>query len=507
MKESIDFIGIGCRKSATTSVFNALAMHPLIIPPLKDIRIHEKKQQYFKECHYWERDFLSYGIQTYHKKFWGYLQESLIYGEFTPDYIIYDESLEMIRDYNPDIKIIAIFRNPIERLWSEYRMFQRKENYQLSFRELIEKFADLQKPVISSNNSPEKWPLYTSCYGTQVEKLLRLFDRQNLFLLKMEELKDFATRINDIFSFLGVHTFPVPVLHLNTHSSNTEIPFYEELMDRFFLKEIELLENLTGWNCDDWKVQPPIKKSETVNTKEGPEKNSSIRIWGNHVKLGDENSTIRDIKFSICTGVKNRNELLVQAIPSWLELPATEIVIVDWSSTQNVKKTLAKNNIADDRIKIIRVENEVEFALSKVWNLALLHTKEDYILKIDSDIIVKPKRILRHRVNNNTFYIGARNLHGIGTFGTLWLTREMFLKSNGYNERLSGWGFEDNDLYDRLVNNGYSCNRWAKKAIKHIDHPSSKRLGKNTEINKFIAKESPWTQDDKFYEPQIKYIA
>jgi hypothetical protein len=507
MKNSIDFIGIGCRKSATTSVFNALAMHPLIIPPLKDIRIHSKKQQYFKECHYWERDVLSCGIQTYHKKFWGDLKEGLIYGEFTPDYIIYDDSMKMIRDYNPDIKLIAIFRNPIERLWSEYRMFQRKENYALSFKKLIEKSADLQKPVISPDNSPEKWPLYTSCYGTQVEKLMRMFDPQNLFLLKMEELKDFAARINDIFNFLGVHSFPVPALHLNIHPSNTEIPFYEELMERFFLKEIELLESLTGWNCDDWKTPPETYSGESLKTEEELNEKSMIRIWGNHVELGKENPAIKDIEFSICTGVRDRNELLLQALPSWLELPATEIVIVDWSSTQKVKHALAQNNIADDRIKIIRVENEIEFAISKVWNLALLNTREDYILKIDSDIIVKPKRILRHRVNSNTFYIGARNLHGIGTFGTIWLTREMFLKSNGYNERLSGWGFEDNDLYNRLVKNGYSCNRWSKKAIKHIDHPNSKRLGKNIEINRRIARESPWTKEDTFYKPQIKYIA
>ena len=70
----------------------------------------------------------------------------------------------------------------------------------------------------------------------------------------MDELKKFSATIERIFSFLGVSPMSVPELKLNTRDNRKEkIPHYEELMDRFFLKDIELLEDLLGWNCDEWK--------------------------------------------------------------------------------------------------------------------------------------------------------------------------------------------------------------------------------------------------------------
>jgi glycosyltransferase involved in cell wall biosynthesis len=213
---------------------------------------------------------------------------------------------------------------------------------------------------------------------------------------------------------------------------------------------------------------------------------------------------IGDTEFSICSGVKDRNEFLIQALPTWLRLPATEIIIVDWSSEHSVKDAIA--GIRDERIKIIRVKNESKFGLSKVWNLAISSSSNDCIMKLDGDIIVKPKRLVRHTIEDNTFYVGARNIHGVGTYGSIWLTREMFNSCHGYNERLSNWGYEDDDFYIRLLNNGFNLQRWSKRAIKHIDHPDSFRLPKKREENKQIAELKTWSSEDSFYEPEIEYI-
>ena len=214
---------------------------------------------------------------------------------------------------------------------------------------------------------------------------------------------------------------------------------------------------------------------------------------------------IGDTKFSICTGVKDRNEYLLQAIPSWLKLPATEIVIIDWSSKQHTKEALS--GIKGDRIKIIRVKNEDTFGLSKVWNFAISHTKERFILKIDADIILKTKRIARHPVGDSFFYVGERGLTGWETFGTILMTREMFQKSNGYNERLINWGYEDNDYFLRLIKLGFAMHRWSKKSLNHISHPDTIRLPKQKEENILISEFFPWTPKDTFYKPEIEYIA
>ena len=258
MKTSIDFIGIGCAKCGTTSVFNALAMHPLIIPPRRGLTGSKTDRRLIgKECFFWDRHIRSYGIDTYHKGHWGELKDNLVYGEFSPDYILFEETLKKIRDYNDRIKLLAIFRNPVERLWSEHKMFLEYGRYNISFRELIDNYADLQEPRMRRRTKTETWPIYRSCYGRQVTKVLELFDRENLFFIKLEELQDFSSIMEKLFHFLGLNPLPVPELKLNARTKGDEIvPFYEELIDRFFLKEIELLENLMGWNCDEWKHAP-----------------------------------------------------------------------------------------------------------------------------------------------------------------------------------------------------------------------------------------------------------
>jgi hypothetical protein len=259
MKKKIDFIGIGCQKCGTTSVFNALAQHPQIIPPRAGLTGSKKDRDKLigKECFYWEKYIRKYGVETYHRIHWGDLQDNFLYGEFTPDYIIFAEALEKIKNYNPDIKLLAIFRNPVERLWSEHKMFLEYGRYNISFRELIDNYADIKEPRMRHRTKTERWPIYRSCYGRQVKRVLDLFDRNNLYFFKIEELQNFSDTISKIFNFLGIPPFAAHDLQLNIRNKkNDAIPFYEELMERFFLKEIELLESLMNWDCDDWKRSP-----------------------------------------------------------------------------------------------------------------------------------------------------------------------------------------------------------------------------------------------------------
>lgn len=213
---------------------------------------------------------------------------------------------------------------------------------------------------------------------------------------------------------------------------------------------------------------------------------------------------IGDTNFSVCTSVRDRNDYLVRALPSWLQLPAQEYVIVDWTSGQSVKDAI--RNFKDDRITVIRVKNESSFVISRAMNFAISQTKENFILKMDGDIIVKPKRIVRHQVWQNVFYVGGGDLNDLHTFGTIWLTKEMFLKSNGYDERMKGWGAEDNDFYQRLLALSYKFARWSKKAVNHIDHPDSTRLPYNAKANLEIAQNKPWGIDESPYQPEIEYI-
>src|SRR5688572_10632243 len=93
-------------------------------------------------------------------------------------------------------------------------------------------------------------------------------------------------------------------------------------------------------------------------------------------------------QFSVFTACMNRNDNLVRALPSWLAHDEIgEVVIVDWSSKTEVADSIA--DVLDKRVKLIRVSGEVHWIYTLPFNLAAKHTSKQYLLRIDSDVMLK----------------------------------------------------------------------------------------------------------------------
>ncbi len=87
---------------------------------------------------------------------------------------------------------------------------------------------------------------------------------------------------------------------------------------------------------------------------------------------------------SLVSCCMNRNDNLKKSLTSWLKLPVQEIVIVDWSSSNPVAKTIS--DIADERVKVVRVENETRWILTYAFNVGLRFASYNKIFKLDADI-------------------------------------------------------------------------------------------------------------------------
>ena len=106
-----DFIVIGAQSSGTTSLFHYLRRHPLITPASK------------KEVHYFDTHF--------RRRLWWYrshfpIRERLsrtghITGEASPSYLAHPWVAARIHDCVPDVKLVALLRNPVTRAVSSYR--------------------------------------------------------------------------------------------------------------------------------------------------------------------------------------------------------------------------------------------------------------------------------------------------------------------------------------------------------------------------------------------------
>src|SRR5205823_5545897 len=104
------FLIIGAQKSATRWLRYNLGLHP-------DVYTVGKEVQFFSNNKRWT--FL--GVDWYREQFAGWSGEPVV-GESTPSYMFYRHQprlcAERIKSVIPDVRLVALLRNPIERAQS-----------------------------------------------------------------------------------------------------------------------------------------------------------------------------------------------------------------------------------------------------------------------------------------------------------------------------------------------------------------------------------------------------
>src|SRR5229473_8716033 len=103
--ERLDFILAGAQKSGTTALHYFLSRHP-------DITMGDQQ-----EMHFFDNDALFVSQSDYEQlhKHYPLLAPSTIAGDCTPSYIYCKPAAERIWDYNPEIKLLVLLRDPVER--------------------------------------------------------------------------------------------------------------------------------------------------------------------------------------------------------------------------------------------------------------------------------------------------------------------------------------------------------------------------------------------------------
>lgn len=202
---------------------------------------------------------------------------------------------------------------------------------------------------------------------------------------------------------------------------------------------------------------------------------------------------------SIITAVRNREERLADALKNWKELPGVdEIVVCDWSSS--VPVTVPQG------VKLVRVESEPHWRLSMAFNLAAHHATGAILLKMDVDYrVTNPSFALRVAPEEGQFSCGNANIarHPEDRFlcGCVCVRTSNFFAVNGYNERLVGYGYDDDDLYNRLREQQGLTSKHITSAdgIFHLPHSnrhSHQKPGGGWGANKRSAKLQPWSVAD-----------
>jgi len=204
-----DFLIIGAVKSGTSSLYDYIILHPEIFSALR------------KETKFFDVDF-KLGINMYKSNFPTPLyrfivrklqKKKFLTGEATPGYIHNPHCAKRVHDYLPNVKLIIILRNPIDRAYSDYQMRIRAKHETKSFEDSIKeeekKLSESEKILENENYSQygaEFRPyLSRGNYYEQIKPWRELFPKENFLILKTEDLeKDHQKTLNHVFKFLGL---------------------------------------------------------------------------------------------------------------------------------------------------------------------------------------------------------------------------------------------------------------------------------------------------------------
>jgi sulfotransferase family protein len=194
---------IGTQKGGTTSLFNYLAEHPDVLPPMG------------KEVHYFDLHY-SAGEHWYRGRFpyASRLRRGALTLDASPYYMMHPLAPARAAGLLPEVKLIALLRNPIDRALSHYQHEVRAGREPLSFEEAIDREEErvegeeerlLREPGYYSWNHHRYTYARRGLYLTQLLRWMQHYPRAQLLVLQSEWLfRDPPAATDTVYRFIGM---------------------------------------------------------------------------------------------------------------------------------------------------------------------------------------------------------------------------------------------------------------------------------------------------------------
>ena len=180
---AIDFIVAGVQKGGTTALYAYLNEHP-------GIGMARIKEAHFFDDETGRIDWADPDYGAYHALFDRGGPEGRRYGEATPIYVYWPNALERILRYNPRIRLILLFRDPVERAYSHWQMEYARGAEREPFAFCI---REGRARVGSDPAAPGFHRVFSyverGFYGSQLRRLFSLFPREQVLVLSSEDLR------------------------------------------------------------------------------------------------------------------------------------------------------------------------------------------------------------------------------------------------------------------------------------------------------------------------------
>jgi hypothetical protein len=178
MQNDLDFIVVGPPRTGSTWLHKVLSTHKSIFVPN------------IKQLHYFDRDYVNKTKEEYLSHFHQKKTCHQSCGDITPDYVSQKLYLKRISNDFPEIKIILIYRNPIDRAFSHYK---------------VRKLCGKIKGGFVENFESDPFLMKNSLYGNHLENIMLNFTDKQILILDYALIQNSPNRfIHHIEDFLNV---------------------------------------------------------------------------------------------------------------------------------------------------------------------------------------------------------------------------------------------------------------------------------------------------------------
>lgn len=210
-----DFIVIGAKRGGTTSLYNYLLEHPSIHPLFPG-------RQHIKGVHYFDSEFAR-GPRWYRSHFpltvgGRHLARPFvtpaITGEASPYYLFHPLAPERLAGSYPDVHLIVLLRDPVERAYSHYKERARHGAEPLGFEEALDAEADrlngeagriVSEPGYRSAPHEDQSYLAQGRYLDMLRRWFCRFPRAQFYIAASEDFYADPDRVvNEVWAFLGL---------------------------------------------------------------------------------------------------------------------------------------------------------------------------------------------------------------------------------------------------------------------------------------------------------------
>jgi sulfotransferase family protein len=185
------FFVVGPPRTGTSWIYRALQRHANLPAPTKETR--------FFDCHFHR------GLRWYARHFPA-IDPQRPTGEVAPTYFASSRACEAIAQTLPDAKLIFIFRDPLQRLVSLYRLKRAYGLLDCSFEQALAADPEL---------------LASASYATCLQNWQQAFSRRQMLITLYEDLRNSPqSYIDKLLNFLGLPASPLTDAELKyVHSS------------------------------------------------------------------------------------------------------------------------------------------------------------------------------------------------------------------------------------------------------------------------------------------------